>query len=132
MFGAPQEDNAATAAAAEAAVAAAIASAATSQAAKPPTSASGVGLRDLVQNAPPEFRCALDGKLLCDPVISPGGVVFERSTLASWLQKHGCQCPVTGQPLSLEQCRRAPEIRQQVTAWVRGAGRQRESKKRPR
>merc|ERR1712039_259725 len=91
----------------------------------PPANAAP-GLRDLVQNAPAEFRCALDGKLLCDPVVSPGGVVFERSTLVRWLQKHGCQCPITGQGLTVEDCKRSPEIRMKVTAWVRGAGRQRE------
>merc|ERR1712039_732259 len=99
-----------------AAVAAAIATAAMSQAAiatappparEPPPGASPPGLRDVVQNAPKEFRCALDGKLLCDPVISPAGVIFERSSLAKWLQKHGCQCPITGQALSLEDCQRS-------------------------
>uniref|UniRef100_A0A7S2CD07 U-box domain-containing protein n=1 Tax=Alexandrium andersonii TaxID=327968 RepID=A0A7S2CD07_9DINO len=87
------------------------------------------GLRDLVQNAPKEFRCALDGKLLCDPVVSPGGVVFERSTLVRWLQKHGPTCPITGQALQADDCKRSPEIRKQVTEWVRGKGRQREPKK---
>jgi len=83
------------------------------------------GLRDLVQHAPEEFRCALDRKLLCDPVVSPGGVVFERTTLARWLQTHGPACPVTGAPLRLEDCRRSPEIRKKAAAWVRGAGRPR-------
>ena len=45
-----------------------------------------------------ELRCAVDRKLLCDPVVSPGGVAFERSTLQRWLQKHG-SCPVTGEAL---------------------------------
>lgn len=80
---------------------------------------SGGGLRDLVQGAPDEFRCALDRKLLCDPVASPQGVVFERAVLARWLQKHGAVCPITGQPLQLEDCTRRPDIRRSVTEWVR-------------
>lgn len=86
-------------------------------------------LRDIVQNAPEQFRCALDQKLLCDPVVSPGGLVFERSTLARWLQTHDPVCPISGSPLRLEDCRRAPEIRKQVTEWARGVGRARKAKK---
>lgn len=90
------------------------------------------GLRDVVQNAPKELRCSLDNKLLCDPVISPGGIVFERSTLARWLQKNGGTCPITGQPLSLDECQRSADLRRKVTEWVRGEGRPREArKKRP-
>jgi hypothetical protein len=87
------------------------------------------GLRDLVQNAPERFRCALDQKLLCDPVVSPGGIVFERSTLARWLQTHDSVCPITSMPLRLEDCMRSPEIRKQVTEWARTAGRERKPKK---
>merc|ERR1712196_53868 len=83
---------------------------------------SGGSLRDIVQNAPEQFRCALDRKLLCDPVVSPGGVVFERSTLARWLQTHDPVCPITGAPLRLEDCARSPQIRKQVTDWARSVG----------
>jgi len=94
--------------------------------------ASAPGLRDVVRNAPRELRCALDGKLLCDPVVSPAGVVFERSTLARWLQTHPPQCPVTGQPITLADCQRSPELRRKVTDWVRGSGRTKEPKKKAR
>mmetsp|Transcript_80979 Transcript_80979/g.223979 ORF Transcript_80979/g.223979 Transcript_80979/m.223979 type:complete len:634 (-) Transcript_80979:117-2018(-) len=104
------------------------AAAAGAAAAAPPLA----GLRDLVQNSPKEFRCTLDGKLLCDPVVSPGGVIFERSTLARWLQKHGPTCPITGEALRVEDCKRSAEIRKKVTEWVRGKGRQREPKKKTR
>merc|ERR1712217_804286 len=97
-------------------------------AAAPPANAPP-GLRDLVQNAPKEFRCALDGKLLCDPVVSPGGVVFERTTLVRWLQKHGSQCPITGEALCVEDCKRSPEIRKKITEWVRNDKLQRNPKK---
>mmetsp|Transcript_550 Transcript_550/g.1098 ORF Transcript_550/g.1098 Transcript_550/m.1098 type:complete len:625 (+) Transcript_550:123-1997(+) len=89
-----------------------------------PPKAPFVGLRDVVQNAPKDFRCALDGKLLCDPVVSPAGIVFERSTLASWLHMHGPQCPMTGVPLQMEDCQRSPEIRKKAAGWARAATRQ--------
>lgn len=94
--------------------------------------ASAAGVRDLVENAPKALRCALDGKLLCDPVVSPGGIVFERATLVRWLQTHPAQCPITGQPLQLADCQRSPELRRQVTEWVRGPGRSKEPKKKGR
>lgn len=90
------------------------------------------GLRDVVLHAPRELRCALDGKLLCDPVVSPGGLAFERTALARWLQKNGPRCPVTGVPLQLEDCVRSPEIRRKVTDWVRGEGVRSEPKKEKR
>lgn len=89
-----------------------------------PSRAPLMGLRDIVQNAPKDFRCALDGKLLCDPVVSPAGMVFERSTLISWLQKHGPQCPITGGPLQVEDCKRSSEIRRKAAGWARAATRQ--------
>jgi len=89
--------------------------------------AKGVGIREVVHNAPAEFRCHLDGKLLCDPVVSPSGDVFERTTLARYLQQHG-RCPVTGAPLLMEDCSRSLEIRKKVTQWVRSEGRKRQPK----
>jgi len=91
--------------------------------AAPPVAATP-GLRDIITNAPEQFRCALDRKLLCDPVVSPGGVVFERSTLVKWLSNHDPVCPITGAPLRVEDCARSPEIRKQVTQWARCAGRE--------
>lgn len=86
-------------------------------------------LRDIVENAPEQFRCAIDRKMLVDPVVSPAGVVFERSTLSQWLQAHGSVCPITGGPLRLEDCRRAPDIRKQVTDWARSVGKARKANK---
>merc|ERR1712039_262318 len=97
-----------------------------------PAPSGGPGLRELVQNAPEEFRCALDRKLLCDPVVSPGGIVFERSTLVRWMQKHEAVCPITGMPLHVEDCVRSPAIRKQVTEWVRTAGREHRPRKKDR
>mmetsp|Transcript_74573 Transcript_74573/g.207253 ORF Transcript_74573/g.207253 Transcript_74573/m.207253 type:complete len:673 (-) Transcript_74573:92-2110(-) len=94
----------------------------------PASVAAPKGLRDVVQNAPKELRCELDRKLLCDPVISPTGNVFERATLARWLEKHGPTCPMTGTPLRVEDCQRSAELRKRVTEWVRTEGRTREHK----
>merc|ERR1712207_71607 len=89
----------------------------------PPGPPAAASLRDIVTNAPRELRCALDGKVLCDPVASPQGLIFERASLAQWIHQEGERCPVTGSPLRLEDCQRCPEIRRKVTQWVRGEGR---------
>merc|ERR1719330_223027 len=83
------------------------------------------GLRDTLVSAPQELRCAIDQKLLCDPVVSPSGIAFERSTLMRWFQAHGMQCPVTGHALTLDQCPRSPELRRKVSEWVRSEARAR-------
>merc|ERR1719491_2801943 len=38
---------------------------------------SRLGVRELLQDVPLSFRCALDGNLLVDPIRSPNGEVFE-------------------------------------------------------
>lgn len=78
-------------------------------------------LHELVCGAPAEFRCALDGQLMMDPVQSPYGHVFERTGLAQILCANGGLCPLTGQPLCLEQCTRVPELRRRIAKWVRSA-----------
>lgn len=84
-----------------------------------PQEVQGSCLRDRLHGAPAELRCALDGRLLVDPVRSPQGYVFERSVLASRLAAGGGLCPITGQPVSLGDCKRDPELRKRATQWVR-------------
>merc|ERR1719359_2583411 len=83
------------------------ATAAVPDATGPQSSASETGgLRGLVQDTPPSFRCAIDGQLLVDPVRSPMGHAFERSVLARHLQVSQGVCPITGTHLNLADCRR--------------------------
>lgn len=82
-------------------------------------SRAGLGLHDLLLSAPPEFCCALDGKLLIDPVTSPHGYTFERSVLEKALAASGQRCPLTGEPLVLEDCQRAVQLRLRILRWVR-------------
>lgn len=84
-----------------------------------PPAATKTGLRDLMCNVPAELACAVDGRLLVDPVRSPYGQVFERSTLQRALVSSGGLCPVTRQPLSMDQCPRDTAVRKQALAWVR-------------
>jgi hypothetical protein len=77
------------------------------------------GMRDLLNEAPSELRCALDGRLVTDPVRAPSGLIFERAVLArALMQSHGV-CPITGQPIKLEDCPRDADIRRQAVDWIR-------------
>lgn len=86
------------------------------------TAASAVpcaGMRGVLIDAPAHFRCALDGRLLVDPVRSPSGHVFERSVLVRALEASGGVCPLEGGGLSLADCPRDAELRRRVVEWIR-------------
>lgn len=85
----------------------------------PPPRARGMALQELAHEAPREFVCALDGQLMLDPVRSPHGHIFERAGLAHALAEVGGTCPISGQPLELEDCVRLPELRRRIAEWVR-------------
>eukprot|EP00439_Symbiodinium_sp_Y106_P024257 s5359_g2.t4 len=72
-------------------------------------------------DAPEELRCAIDGKLMAVPLVSPHGHVFEHETLLQWLSSCGSICPITGKPLREEDCEPAVEIQQKVLDWVKAA-----------
>merc|ERR1711862_1076673 len=56
-------------------------------------------LHDLLQDAPLEFRCALDGQLMLDPIQTPYGHVCARQALVEALANNGGYCPLSGAPL---------------------------------
>lgn len=84
---------------------------------RPPSESTG--LRHLLSGAPEELRCALDQRLVVDPVRAPAGLVYERSVLAAALQQNGGLCPCTGQPLDLQSCVRDAELRKRSVTWIR-------------
>merc|ERR1712194_529437 len=66
-----------------------------------------------------ELRCAIDGRVLGAPIRSPYGHVFERSTLEEWVSMCGSVCPVTNQPLRIEDCTVDSEVERRVLEWAR-------------
>jgi len=81
--------------------------------------ASPPGLRDLLHDVPVAYRCAIDGRLLVDPVWSPAGYSFERSNLRRALERTGGLCPITKAHLKLDECHRDAELRARILRWVR-------------
>eukprot|EP00439_Symbiodinium_sp_Y106_P071738 s3560_g12.t5 len=76
------------------------------------------GLRDLMSDVPKEFCCALDGRLLVDPVRTPGGHVYERSVLAKALAE-GDPRVLSDSPYTLQDCQRDAGLRARIVDWVR-------------
>uniref|UniRef100_A0A0G4IDP7 U-box domain-containing protein n=1 Tax=Chromera velia CCMP2878 TaxID=1169474 RepID=A0A0G4IDP7_9ALVE len=71
-----------------------------------------------VVDAPEEYRCSLDGKLMTDPVVSPYGSVFERATIERWLETCGSVCPLTDRPLHPEDLRLDRDLKKTISDWI--------------
>lgn len=75
-----------------------------------------------VVDAPEDMRCMIDGKVLINPVRSPYGHFFEKKTLEKWFGNCGSVCPVTGQPLRLEECVADADMKKRVVKFLKGEG----------
>lgn len=51
---------------------------------------------------------------MSDPVRSPYGHVFERATIELWLRTRGQVCPLTHEPLTLQDLRPDAELRSRI------------------
>lgn len=69
---------------------------------------------------PPEFKCAVSLKLLKDPLHSPYGQVFERQVIEAWFRDFGNRCPLTGEPLTLQQLVSDEKLKNQIRDWKHG------------
>ena len=67
---------------------------------------------------PPEYCCALTGKIMSDPAKTPYGKHrFERAAIEQWIQTQGNVCPVTGLPLSANQISIDAQRRMDISSW---------------
>jgi hypothetical protein len=82
---------------------------------KPPTKAAAPS--KAANNISSKLRCALNGHVLKNPIISPFGDVFEKDTITSWLSQNGAICPLSGKPLQLSDLKPAPEIQKEVMQY---------------
>ncbi|CAD7948427.1 unnamed protein product [Amoebophrya sp. A25] len=77
-----------------------------------------IASRSLI-DAPQEYRCAIDGKVMTNPVRSPFGHLFEKKTLEKWIESCGSVCPITQQPLRLDECAPDKEMKHIIVAWLK-------------
>merc|ERR1712083_413634 len=73
-----------------------------------------------VVDCPDDMRCAVDGKVMINPVRSPYGHLFEKKTLERWFQNCGSVCPVTQQPLRLDDCQPDAEMKKRIVKFLKG------------
>ncbi|CAD7948824.1 unnamed protein product [Amoebophrya sp. A25] len=77
-----------------------------------------IGIPLDASNAPAHLLCEIDGKILGQPVRSLAGHVFEKGTLAQWIEQMGRVCPISGTPLSLEDCSRDKKLEIEIKDWA--------------
>ncbi|EER18109.1 hypothetical protein Pmar_PMAR028383 [Perkinsus marinus ATCC 50983] len=73
----------------------------------------------MLVNAPAELKCALDGKIMTNPIRSPYGHVFEKKTLEKWFDSCGEVCPITEKALSIDDCQTAHDIKKAIVRYVK-------------
>merc|ERR1711861_48772 len=77
-----------------------------------------IASRSLI-DAPKEYRCEIDGKVMTHPLRSPYGNVFEKKTLEKWVSSCGSVCPITGNNLRLEDCQVDQELKKKIIAFLK-------------
>eukprot|EP00931_Biecheleriopsis_adriatica_P005865 TRINITY_DN107345_c0_g1_i1.p1 TRINITY_DN107345_c0_g1~~TRINITY_DN107345_c0_g1_i1.p1 ORF type:complete len:758 (-),score=187.11 TRINITY_DN107345_c0_g1_i1:99-2372(-) len=73
-----------------------------------------------VVECPDDMRCAIDGKVMVNPIKSPYGHSFERKTLERWFQNCGSVCPMTQKPLRMEDCEADSEMKKRIVKFLKG------------
>jgi len=73
-----------------------------------------------VVDCPDDMRCAIDGKVMINPLRSPYGHFFEKKTLERWVANCGSVCPVTQRPLRLEECVPDSDMKKRIVKFLKG------------
>jgi hypothetical protein len=73
-----------------------------------------------VVDCPDYMCCAVDGKVMVNPLRSPYGHHFEKKTLDRWMANCGSVCPITGKPLRLEECVPDAEMKKNIVQFLKG------------
>merc|ERR1719424_2064386 len=75
-----------------------------------------LGAADQVTQVPSRAVCEMTGAMMCDPVMTPDGHVFERVALEDWMTVSASN-PKTGQALSMEEITPALQIQEYIQAF---------------
>uniref|UniRef100_A0A7S1I5F1 U-box domain-containing protein n=1 Tax=Eutreptiella gymnastica TaxID=73025 RepID=A0A7S1I5F1_9EUGL len=67
---------------------------------------------------PKDFKCAINGHVMKNPVDSPTGHTFERETIEYWLHQNGSVCPITGKPLTKEELVLNTKLQHKISSWL--------------
>jgi hypothetical protein len=67
--------------------------------------------------APIDFLCELNDHVMKDPVTTPAGHVYERSTVLTWISSHGTDPKVVGAALKPEDLTTPPGLSNRIMTW---------------
>merc|ERR1712232_1225335 len=73
-----------------------------------------------VVDCPDYMCCAVDGKVMVNPLRSPFGHYFEKKTLDRWMANCGSVCPISGKPLRLDECVPDSEMKKNIVQFLKG------------
>lgn len=73
-------------------------------------------LAALLADIPDSFLCPLSQRIMTDPVVTPGGVTYDRGALLDWIQRHGTD-PITGRALAATQPYPNLNLRDQICGF---------------
>lgn len=73
-----------------------------------------------VVDCPEDMRCAVDGKVMVNPLLSPYGHHFEKKTLERWMANCGSVCPITSKPLRLDECTPDSDMKKRIVKFLKG------------
>ncbi|KAL7561113.1 hypothetical protein ACA910_009377 [Epithemia clementina (nom. ined.)] len=71
---------------------------------------------------PDEFVCPITQEIMVDPVLSRYGQSYERKAIIEWLASGTHACPLTRQPLSLQNLVTHHRLRMRIEAWCETHG----------
>lgn len=75
-----------------------------------------LGAADQVSNIPSRAVCELSGAMMCDPVQTPDGHLFERAAIEDWMTVSASN-PRTGAPLTMDECQPAQQMQEYIQAY---------------
>jgi len=71
----------------------------------------------LICQAPELFRCAIDGRICQSAVRTGDGILYEKSSILSWLAWNKV-CPVIGSPLTPSELYEDPTYSESISSWL--------------
>lgn len=67
--------------------------------------------------APESFRCAIEGRVCSEPVRTPQGILYERTSILTWASWNQV-CPVTGAPLAAAELQDEVPVSESIAGWL--------------
>jgi F-box and WD-40 domain protein 7 len=71
---------------------------------------------------PTDFFCPITKQVMVDPLMSRYGHSYERDAILTWLETHGCLCPLTRQRMAVSDLIQNRALKSRIHVWFRCRG----------